>query len=84
MLFNHIPFDMVYGMYGVPLFYPLSKKLYMLPPLELNLFGRPSNPLVSKYGMALLIYFGTIAFFSLIFNALEKTGKEEIPENHHP
>ena len=31
MMFGQLPFDMLEGMYGVPLFFPFSNELYMIP-----------------------------------------------------
>ncbi|PKP54472.1 MAG: hypothetical protein CVT90_01105 [Candidatus Altiarchaeales archaeon HGW-Altiarchaeales-3] len=61
MLFGAVVADMIKGMYGVPLFYPLSDTLYMIPKnREIYFLNKPGMPIVSVYGIAMLIYFGLI------------------------
>jgi len=59
MLFGHLLFDMVAGLYGVPLLWPLSGADFILPESwEVWLFGDPSYTVVSRVGLALAAYFG--------------------------
>ena len=63
MLFGHLLADMIIGMYGIPLFYPLSNTLYMIPrSWEVYLGNGYSRPLASTTGIAMAIYFGLIGF----------------------
>ncbi|MFH0862731.1 MAG: hypothetical protein V1875_06865 [Candidatus Altiarchaeota archaeon] len=65
MLLGHLLFDMVGGMYGVPLMWPLSRADFILPESwEVWLFGDPSYTVVSRMGLAMAAYFG-IALFSI-------------------
>ena len=63
MLFGHLLADMIIGMYGIPLLYPLSNTLYMIPrSWEVYLGNDPGSPLASTFGIAMAIYFGLIGF----------------------
>ena len=61
MLFGELTADMITGMYGIPLFYPFSDALYMIPKSwEVPFFGSEYMLAVSTYGIAMFIYFGVI------------------------
>jgi len=68
MLLGHLFADMIQGMYGVPLFYPFSGTLFMLPP-GLLLFG--SNPVIGSAGLAMFLYFGLIFLASMAVRSLQ-------------
>ena len=68
MLFGHLLLDMNLGLYGIPVFYPLSKMSFMIPESwEVWLFNDQSYTVISRTGIALAAYFGLISlviFFS--------------------
>ena len=67
MLFGEILADMITGMYGIPLLYPFSDTLYMIPKSwEICFFDNCSMKFVSTHGIAMLIYFGVISLIILI------------------
>ncbi|MBN2250816.1 MAG: metal-dependent hydrolase [Candidatus Altiarchaeota archaeon] len=90
MLYGHLLMDMVQGLYGVALFYPLTETLYLIPGRwEVYLDGDPTKPIVGTHGIGAALYFGLIALilclkrFSSRF--LEKVSCEkEVPEDQHP
>ncbi len=62
MLAGHLLFDMVSGLYGIPLLYPLSETTYLIPEAwELWLFGDPSYTVASRTGIALSAYAAVVA-----------------------
>lgn len=73
MLLGHLIADMITGMYGIPLFYPFSDTLYMIPKSwEVPFFGDPYMFIVSTYGIAMLIYFGGIGAIIFLEKILRK------------
>ena len=67
MLFGHLIADMIYGIYGVPLFYPFSEATYLIPKSwEIYFNNNPTMPLVSTAGIAILIYFTVISVIIFI------------------
>ena len=67
MLLGELIADMMAGMYGIPLFYPFSDTLYMIPKSwEIYFFDDCCIKFVSTYGIAMFIYFGVIALIILI------------------
>ena len=73
MLVGHLLMDMVYGLYGIPLFYPLSAAGVMIPKAwEIWLFGDESYAVVSRTGIGLAIY---AAFTSAFILAPGRRGK---------
>jgi membrane-bound metal-dependent hydrolase YbcI (DUF457 family) len=65
MLFGHLLSDMIQGLYGVPLLYPLSRHLFMLPndlsfilPSDAACFQ--SSPIIGAAGLAMALYFGLV------------------------
>jgi hypothetical protein len=57
MLAGHLLFDMNSGIYGIPIAYPLSGRLFLIPKeWELGLFGYSSYPLISRTGLAATFY----------------------------
>jgi len=70
MLLGHLLMDMVQGMYGIPLFYPISDELYMMPATwEVALPGEPGSLIISRLAISLLIYFGLIFLLSELFSS---------------
>jgi len=72
MLFGHLLSDMIQGLYGVPLFYPISNHLFMLPndlsfllPNSAACFQ--SSPIIGAAGLAMALYFGLILTVSMAF-----------------
>lgn len=62
MLFSHLCMDMIEGMYGIPLLYPLSDRLYLIPgDWEAYLNGNQTEPIIATQGIGVAIYFGVIA-----------------------
>ena len=57
MFFGHLFADMITGMYGVPLFYPFSERLFMLP---MGYFYFGTSPIISSAGIAMALYFALI------------------------
>ena len=69
MLFGHLLYDMVHGIYGIPLFYPFSDQLYLMPAnWETTLPWDQTAPLISRLGIASTIYFGGI-FLIILLNS---------------
>jgi len=69
MLLGELTADMIKGMYGIPLFYPFSDTLYMIPKRwEVPFFGSEYMLAVSTYGIAMFMYFGIIALIISIKN----------------
>jgi len=69
MLSGHLLLDMNTGLYGIPVFYPLSKASVMIPESwELWLFSDPSYTVVSRTGIALAAYLGLIALIIFFFS----------------
>lgn len=61
MLYGHMLMDMNTGIYGIPLIYPLSSREFIIPPAwEIVLLGDTRNPVVSRTGISLTLYFGLI------------------------
>ena len=78
MLLGELTADMITGMYGIPLFYPFSDTLYMIPKSwEVPFFGSPYMLVVSTYGIAMFMYFGIIALIILIKNFFIKDWMKE-------
>lgn len=74
MLFGHLIADMIYGIYGVPLFYPFSKATYLIPrQWEIYFSNDPTMPLVSTAGIAILIYLAVISLIVSIPYLLSST-----------
>jgi len=68
MFIGHLLTDMVEGMYGIPLFYPVSNRLYMIPEwLEIYLPLNHASWIVSRLGIALFLYFTLILSVPIIF-----------------
>ncbi len=67
MLFGHLFADMISGMYGVPLLYPLSHTLFMLP-AGLVFFG--SSPVIGSAGIAMALYFALICLAYKLVSSL--------------
>jgi len=69
MLISHLLVDMItiqvggcaYNLYGIPLFYPLSKTLYLIPDWRMDLLEGSNDQLISSPGIALALYLGIIA-----------------------
>lgn len=57
MLFGHLFADMIQGMHGVPLLYPFSTHLFMLPWALLTFRG---DPVIGAAGIAMALYFGLV------------------------
>jgi len=60
MMLGSLIFDMVGGMYGVPLFFPLSEKLYQIPPWW-RFIQVGHSYAIEPLGIALLAYFSLAA-----------------------
>lgn len=74
MLFGHLIADMVQGIYGVPLFYPFSETMYLIPKnWEIYLGGDPTSPIVSTFGIGIAVYFGLIFLIISISYLLSST-----------
>jgi hypothetical protein len=68
MMLGQLPFDMLEGLYGVPLLFPFSGELYMIP-FNWNLFDIGNSYVISRTGIAAAIYFG-IVFSILLVNKI--------------
>ena len=65
MLGGHLLTDMTQGMYGIPLLYPLSSELYMMPARwDITLPWDYTSNIISRQGIALLIYYGAVFLLS--------------------
>jgi hypothetical protein len=74
LIYGHLAMDMVKGMYGIPLFYPLSDKLFLIPERwEMYLFDDETKPLVTTEGIGLTLYFGFI-FILIAINSFSSGG----------
>jgi membrane-bound metal-dependent hydrolase YbcI (DUF457 family) len=61
MLVGHLLLDMNTGIYGIPLFYPLSTGTYLIPKgWEIWFLDDSRLTFVSRTGIALSLYFGLI------------------------
>ncbi|NOZ58314.1 MAG: hypothetical protein GXO66_01855 [Euryarchaeota archaeon] len=65
MMLGSLIFDMVGGMYGVPLFFPISEKLYQIPNWW-RFIPVGHSYAVEPLGIALLLYFSLVALLALI------------------
>lgn len=75
MLLGHLIADMVQGMYGIPLFYPLTRTTYLIPKnWEIYLGGDPTSPIVSTFGIGITLYFGLILLIIIIPHLLSSAG----------
>ena len=71
MLFGHLCMDMVQGLYGIPLLYPLSEKPYLIPEgWEVYLGGDRTKPIVSTYGIGAAMYFSAIGLAAISLRLL--------------
>ena len=68
MLFGHLFSDMIQGFYGVPLFYPFSAHLFMLPWALMTFKGAP---VIGAAGLAMALYFGLIYVSAKMVSALK-------------
>ena len=74
MLLGHLIADTVQGIYGIPLFYPLTKTTYLIPKKwEIYLGGDPTSPIVSTFGIGITLYFGLILLIIIIPHLLSST-----------
>jgi membrane-bound metal-dependent hydrolase YbcI (DUF457 family) len=65
MLGGHLLMDMVQGMYGIPLLYPLSTELYLMPAgWDLTLPWDNTSNIISRHGIALFLYYGAVFLLS--------------------
>jgi len=65
MLGGHLLMDMTQGMYGIPLLYPLSSELYMMPARwDITLPWDYTSNVISRHGIALLLYYGAVFLLS--------------------
>lgn len=65
LLSDMITFTDINGKYifnevGIPLFYPLSETLYLIPSPQFTIFNSPGSLFISSAGIALSVYFGLI------------------------
>ena len=80
MLFGHLLYDMVTGLYGIPLFYPLSDRLYLMPgSWETTLPWDSTSPLITRLGIASMIYFGLIFLIIFLAGILRRRDTRRIP-----
>jgi len=69
MLGGCLLMDMVQGMYGIPLFYPLSSELYLMPASwDITLPWDHTSNIISRHGIALLLYYGAVFLASKLFS----------------
>ncbi len=69
MLGGQLLMDTVQGMYGIPLLYPLSERLYMMPASwDITLPWDHTSSIMSRYGIALLLYYGAVFLSSKLFS----------------
>ncbi|MFH1721942.1 MAG: metal-dependent hydrolase [Candidatus Altiarchaeota archaeon] len=62
LLSGHMLFDMIFGRYGVPLFYPLTNRLYVIPRFfEISIGKRFEFPLTTRSSVAWMLYLSLIA-----------------------
>lgn len=67
MLAGHLLLDMNTGIYGIPLLYPITSQLYLIPSTwEFYVFGDPRYTIISRTGIALLLYGAFIAAASYL------------------
>jgi hypothetical protein len=71
MWIGHLLADMISGMYGVPLFYPLSGGLFLIPPAW-NFIEIDHSFVIAPAGIAIGIYFGLIFSIMLISAFIDK------------
>ncbi len=74
MVYGHLLSDMIFGM-GIPLFYPLSDKMYLLPQIGLCMYDSTLPKIMygpdlvecffTTHGLALALYFGVIGGLSV-------------------
>ncbi len=69
MMFGSLIFDMVGGMYGVPLFFPLSEKLYQIPSWW-RFFPVGHSYAIEPLGIALFIYFSVVGLSAALVRRL--------------
>lgn len=70
---GHLLMDMIEGMYGVTLLFPLSTQMFLLPDW-MNIWSFGSGYAIETAGWAAAMYFGII-FAILAANEYRKTGK---------
>jgi hypothetical protein len=64
MLIGHMLADMIGGLYGIPLLFPFSTRLFLMPQ-SWNLFEIDHSYVVATAGIAVALYFG-IVFLAVI------------------
>ncbi len=73
MLCGHLTADMIEGVFGIPLFYPFSEKLYQIPDnWEIDLFQETDKPVIGKAGIALAAYYAIIALTTLYLRVVSR------------
>jgi hypothetical protein len=71
MLSGHLIMDTVAGMNGIELFYPLSRRSYLMPESwEAYLFNDRDKPLASTYAIGLALYYGAIGLIAITYRQL--------------
>lgn len=71
MFFGNIVMDTVSGMYGVPLFFPLTNKLVQIPPYW-HFISVGHSYVIQPMGIALLVYFSVVFAGVWGYNFLKK------------
>jgi len=61
MLTGHLLMDMVGGLYGIPLLYPLNSELILMPAgWDKTLPWDDTSNIISRLGIAMLLYYGLV------------------------
>jgi len=76
MMLGSLVFDMVGGMYGVPLFFPLSDRLYQIPHWW-RFIPVGHSYAVEPMGIALAAYFSMVAIAALVARGFLGGGVDE-------
>lgn len=89
MLWGQILADTSYGLYGVPLLFPLSTTRFEIPRFfEQNISATIMSPPVTRLSVALTLYLAVIAaiivFDRRLFGHMQAKREKDIPEHQHP
>lgn len=74
MMLGSLIFDMVGGMYGVPLFFPLSDKLYQIPNWW-RFFPVGHSYAIEPIGIALFIYFSVVGLSAALVRRIVRENR---------
>ncbi len=89
MLWGQLLADTSYGLYGVPLVFPLSTTSFEVPRFfEQNISATIMSPPVTRLSVALTLYLAVIAAIIILdrrlFGHVQAKREEEVPEHQHP